>query len=77
VADTAPAELDNPPHACPCGCGADVPYRLFCCRPGWDRLPASLRREITSTKASFSARGRSMGEARQWFGRNPRGGSRG
>lgn len=77
MVETSGASAVPGPHTCPCGCGRDVPYTLFCCRPAWDRLPASLRREISSTRLSFARRGQAMAEAREWFAAHPRGGRRG
>lgn len=57
-------------HACPGGCGAQVPYRLYACKPCWSRLPAALRQPILDTNGragNLAAHGAAMADARDWY----------
>lgn len=55
-------------HACPGGCGARVPDRLFACRGCWARLPAELKRPIRANYGrDRAAHAAAMSEARRWY----------
>jgi hypothetical protein len=64
----------DPPHKCPCGCGAEVEYTKLACHNGWYLLPADRRNAITR------ARGRKrlalVAEALTWYRENVRNGRR-
>ena len=63
-------------HACPGGCGANVPNRLYACRQDWYRLPQEFRDAIWATaKAPLLSpeRRNALAAAGQWYRDNPRG----
>lgn len=60
-------------HACPGGCGAQVPRHLFACRDDWYRLPADLRRPITANyRRDLVNHRKAMADAHRWYRENPR-----
>ena len=61
-------------HVCPGGCGAQVPRHQYACQADWKRLPAGLRRTISTAynHGPFMAHVRAMDLAGAWFMRNPR-----
>lgn len=60
--------MEQPPHDCPGGCGAQVPFTRFACPADWARLPHRLRRAITSNyRRRPVAHARAMTAARTWF----------
>lgn len=51
-----------------------MPYHLFACRPCWYRLPAELRRPITSNYSrDVDAHFDAMADANDWYQTHPRG----
>jgi hypothetical protein len=55
-------------HDCPGGCGAPVVRHRFACGVCWRRLPAQLRRAITSTyNVDHTAHARAMVRAMHWY----------
>ena len=63
----------HPPHPCPGGCGADVPYERFACSGCWYRLPGDFRRRISRAwrSGTVAEHGQAMRAARLWFVANP------
>jgi transglutaminase-like putative cysteine protease len=59
-----PASDSHPPHSCPCGCGAQIPYQRLACRSGWYTLPQPLRHRITGGGIGRVA---AVIEALNWF----------
>jgi hypothetical protein len=64
--------VTRPTHDCPGGCGLPVPQRQLACRSCWYRLPADLRRAITSNwKRDLDAHRLNLVDAVQWYRENP------
>lgn len=60
-------------HACPCGCGAQIPHHQLACRTGWFRLPYDIRTDITSTyRRDPDAHIEAVAEALDWYREHPR-----
>lgn len=58
-------------HACPGGCGRQVPYHHFACRNCWYRLPMDLRRPISGNwHLNPDAHAEAMVDAQQWYDEN-------
>lgn len=70
---TKPARVSDT-HDCPCGCGGQVPRRMFACKPGWFRLPKEIRDRIWSAhRAGLAGKHRdAMAAAMIWYRANPR-----
>lgn len=63
-------------HACPGGCGKQIPQQRLSCQLDWYRLPRELRDEIN---AAYRNRGRNrlahvraLQKAYAWYHGNPR-----
>jgi len=55
-------------HACPGGCGHQVPRHHFACRNCWARLPADLRQPISTTyQRDPVAHMDAMADAMEWY----------
>lgn len=54
-----------PRHACPGGCGAQVPHRLVACASCWWLLPQPLRQAIMRPGARSRLAG--VAEALTWY----------
>ncbi|MFJ8818184.1 hypothetical protein [Amycolatopsis thermoflava] len=58
-------------HACPCGCGVEIPHSKFSCRASWQRLPKPIRQAITDNHGrDAAAHQAAMAEARRWLQAN-------
>lgn len=56
------------PHACPGGCGRQVPHHVFACRKCWVRLPLPLRQPIsTHFRRDPSQHAAAMTAACEWY----------
>ena len=62
----------NPPHDCPGGCGAPIPYHLLACRADWYRLPADLREPFGRHRIGTLAHLRAVSAAYAWYRANRR-----
>lgn len=64
--------INNPPHRCPGGCGADVPHHLLACRSCWYLLPTVLRARVANGDKSTKLT--AISEALTWYKHNTAGG---
>jgi hypothetical protein len=63
-------------HACPGGCGAQVPHHQLACKPCWFRLPKPLRDDVNDAYRNRRRDGalphlRAIREASRWYRANP------
>ncbi|WP_166345014.1 hypothetical protein [Phytoactinopolyspora limicola] len=64
-------------HACPGGCGRNVPHHHLACRSCWYRLPTKLRTSISVTyRRDRGAHAAALVNAIRWYAEHPRGGTR-
>lgn len=59
-------------HDCPGGCGRQVQYHMYACKPCWYRLPAGLRAAIWEGYRSGSGHMEAMQDAADWYAHHPR-----
>lgn len=68
--------MDNPPHNCPGGCGAQVGFDMFACKEDWFRLPEALRKAINCAAARAKqypgAHRAAILAGHRWFRTHPR-----
>jgi hypothetical protein len=68
--------MPEPTHACPGGCGAQVPYGQLSCKPDWFRLPKPIRDEINTAyrhrRTDPGRHLRAIRDAGRWYRANPR-----
>lgn len=61
-------------HACPGGCGAQIPRHKLSCRTDWYRLPKALRDRINDAyRRDRAAHRQALVEAVEWYAEHPRG----
>jgi hypothetical protein len=58
-------------HACPAGCGRDVPSDWYACPRDWHRLPAPIRSAVGRGYRTGDGHVEAMLAARRWYEEHP------
>lgn len=63
--------MAEPPHGCPGGCGAQVPYEMLACKPCWWRLPRPYRDALNAAhRKGGPAHRAALAAALRWYRKN-------
>lgn len=71
---TAPTRPRPATHACPGGCGTQIPRQKLSCREHWYQLPRELRNRISNNyRRNPDEHMRAIADAVAWYAEHPGG----